>query len=50
VDKIILAIIDFSFGFYQGILSRYTVTEIKKSASMVYGIEKFDSLSEESLG
>ncbi|CAC9652097.1 HamA C-terminal domain-containing protein [bacterium endosymbiont of Bathymodiolus sp. 5 South] len=42
VKKIMSAIVDFSFGFHEGILSTYTIQEIQKAACMVYKIEKFD--------
>ena len=42
VEKIMSAIVDFAFGFHEGILNKYTIKEIKKAASMVYKIEKFD--------
>jgi len=45
VDKIMSAIVDFSFGFHEGILNKYTIKEIKKAASMVYKIEKFDPVN-----
>ena len=43
VEKIMTAIVDFSFGFHEGILKTYTIKEIKKAACMVYKIEPYDS-------
>ena len=45
VEKIISAIVDFSFGFHEGILNKYTIKEIKKAACMVYKIELFDPVN-----
>lgn len=45
VEKIISAIVDFSFGFHEGILNKYTIKEIKKAACMVYKIEIFDPIN-----
>lgn len=42
VDKIMAAIVDFAFGFHEGILNKYTIDEIKKAACLVYKIEDFD--------
>lgn len=42
VQKIMSAIIDFSFGFHEGILNTYTIQKIRKAACMVYKIEPFD--------
>jgi len=42
VNKIMETIVDFSFGYHEGILSTYTTKEIRKAASLVYKIEKYD--------
>lgn len=42
VEKIMTAIVDFAFGFHEGILKTYTIKEIKKAACMVYKIDPFD--------
>jgi hypothetical protein len=43
VEKIMTAIVEFSFGFHEGILKTYTIREIRKAACMVYKIEPYDS-------
>ena len=43
VQKIMSAIVEFSFGFHEGILKTYTIQEIRKAACMVYKIEPYDS-------
>jgi len=45
VGKIISVIVDFSFGFHEGILNKYTIKEIIKAACMVYKIEVFDPVN-----
>ncbi|MBP8083138.1 MAG: DUF1837 domain-containing protein [Spirochaetes bacterium] len=42
IEKIMSAIVDFSFGFHEGILKAYTIKEIRKAACMVYRIDLFD--------
>lgn len=42
VNKIMSAIVDFAFGFHEGILKSYTINDIKRAACMVYKIEPFD--------
>jgi len=43
VEKIIDAIVDFSFGFHEGILETYTREQIIKAARQVYKIEEYDT-------
>ena len=43
-ERIMSAIVDFSFGFHEGILKTYTIQEVKKAACMVYKIEPYDTL------
>jgi hypothetical protein len=45
VEKIMTAIVDFSFGFHEGILKTYTIKEIRKAACMVYKIEPYNPLN-----
>lgn len=45
VEKIISVIVDFSFGFHEGILNKHTIKEIRKAACMVYKIEVFDPIN-----
>lgn len=47
VEKIMSAIVDFSFGFHEGIFTTYSIKEIKKSACMVYKIQPYDSQNPE---
>ena len=42
VEKIMTAIVDFSFGFHEGILKTYTIKEIKRAACLIYKIDPFD--------
>lgn len=47
VEKIIDAIVDFSFGFHEGILQTYTRSQIIKAAKQVYKIEEYDASNPE---
>lgn len=47
IEKIMSAIVDFSFGFHEGILDTYTIQEIRKAACMVYKIVPYDPLKSE---
>lgn len=41
--KIMNALIEFALGYHEGILTRYTDEQIKRAASLVYKIEKYDA-------
>jgi hypothetical protein len=42
VDRIMKAIVDFSFGFHEGILTKYDDEKLRQAACMVYKIEPYD--------
>lgn len=41
-SKIISAVVDFAFGYHEGILENYTLEELKNAARMVYKIDDYD--------
>ena len=41
-SKLMEALVDFAFGYHEGILSTYKIAELKKAAKLIYKIEEYD--------
>lgn len=42
VDKLMSAIVDFAFGYHDGILNTYKIDQLREAARLVYKIEDYD--------
>jgi len=43
-DKLMEAIVDFAFGYHEGILSTYKLAELRDAAKLIYKIEEYDPI------
>jgi hypothetical protein len=42
INKIMSVVVDFAFGFHEGILTSYKIEELRNAARMVYKVEEYD--------